>query len=113
MALDAPTITFAKSNLCLLTDVKLLFRFNAIVPLLEAIHLLIKFSQLRDVIVWFHSNSENLWKGHISNVLWQPILFRRWCVWKFPCLHQFYSWKHSISFRWITNLNIKTNHLAF
>ncbi len=51
MALDAPTITFAKSNLCLLVNVKTLLGLNAIIPLLEVIHSLIKISQLRDVFV--------------------------------------------------------------
>ncbi len=50
-ALDAPTIAFTKSNLCLLTNVKTLLGLNAIMSLLEAVHSLIKFSQLRDVFV--------------------------------------------------------------
>jgi len=51
MALNAPTIVFTKSNLCLLTNVKTLLGLNVIMPLLEAIHSLIKFSQLCDVFV--------------------------------------------------------------
>ncbi len=51
MALDALTIASAKSNLCLLTNVKSLLGFNAIITLLEVVHSLIKFSQLRDVFV--------------------------------------------------------------
>ncbi len=51
MALDAPTIIFAKSNLCILVNVKMLLGLNAIIPLLEAVHSLIKISQLRDVFV--------------------------------------------------------------
>jgi hypothetical protein len=49
--LDAPTIASTKSNLCLLTNVKTLLRLNAIMPLLEVVHSLIKFSQLYDVFV--------------------------------------------------------------
>jgi hypothetical protein len=49
MPLDAPTIASTKSNLCLLIDVKMLLGLNAIMPLLEVVHSLIKFSQLRDV----------------------------------------------------------------
>jgi len=52
ITLDAPTITSTKSNLCLLTDVKTLLRLNAIMPLLEVIHSLIKFSQLHDVFMF-------------------------------------------------------------
>jgi hypothetical protein len=50
MALDAPTITSTKSNLCLLTNLKML-GLNAIMSLLEAVHSLIKFSQLHDIFV--------------------------------------------------------------
>jgi hypothetical protein len=51
MALDAPTIASTNSTLCLLTNVKTLLGLNVIMPLLEANHSLIKFSQLRDVFV--------------------------------------------------------------
>jgi hypothetical protein len=51
MALDAPTITFTKSNLCLLTNVEMLLRFNVVMPLLEVVHFLIKFAQLRNMFV--------------------------------------------------------------
>jgi hypothetical protein len=49
MALDTPTITFAKSKLCSLIDVKTLLGLNAIMPLLVVVHSLNKFSQLRVV----------------------------------------------------------------
>jgi hypothetical protein len=45
-ALDAATITSTKSNLCLLINVELLLRLNVVMPLLEAMHSLIKFAQL-------------------------------------------------------------------
>jgi hypothetical protein len=51
MALDATTITSAKSNLCLLTNVEMLLGLNVVMPLLEAMHSLIKFAQLQDVFV--------------------------------------------------------------
>jgi hypothetical protein len=51
ITLNAPTIASTKSNLCLLTDVKMLLRLNAIMPLLEVVHSLIKFSQLHNVFV--------------------------------------------------------------
>jgi hypothetical protein len=44
ITLDAPTIAPAQSNLCLLISVKMLLGLNAIMPLLEAIHFLIKFA---------------------------------------------------------------------
>ncbi len=51
MALDAPTIPFAKSNLSLFIDVEtLLLGLNAIMVLLKVIHFLIKFTQLKDFL---------------------------------------------------------------
>jgi hypothetical protein len=51
ITLDAPTITSTKSNLRLLINVKMLLRLNAIMPLLEVVHSLLKFSQLCDVFM--------------------------------------------------------------
>jgi hypothetical protein len=51
MALDAPTIPSTKSNLYLLTNVETLLGLNVVMYLLEAIHSLIKFTQLKDVFV--------------------------------------------------------------
>jgi hypothetical protein len=44
MALDVAIITSTKSNLCLLTDVEMLLGLNVVMPLLEAMHSLIKFA---------------------------------------------------------------------
>jgi hypothetical protein len=96
ITLNAPTIASTKSNLCLLTNVKTLLRLNAIMPLLDAIHSLIKFSQLRDVFMCEFITIMKICElgMYILNVLWQPILFPRWCVSKFPCPYQFCSWEH-------------------
>jgi len=51
MPLDVATITSTKSNLCLLTNVEMLLRLNVVLPLLEAMHSLIKFAQLWDMFV--------------------------------------------------------------
>lgn len=52
MALNAPTICSTKFNLSLFIDVEtLLLSLNAMMVLLEAIHSLIKFTQLKDVFV--------------------------------------------------------------
>jgi hypothetical protein len=51
MTLDVPTIASTKSNLCLLIDVEMLLGLNVIMPLLHALHPLIKFAQLHDVFV--------------------------------------------------------------
>jgi hypothetical protein len=47
-----------------------LLGLNAMMPLLEAICSLIKFAQLRDVCLWFHSSNEDLWRGCVLHVLW-------------------------------------------
>jgi hypothetical protein len=51
MALDVATIPFVQSNISLLTDMKTLLKLNVVMALLEAIHSLIKFAQLKDVFV--------------------------------------------------------------
>jgi hypothetical protein len=43
MALDAPSITSTKSNLCLFNNVRMLLGLHPILPLLDAVHFLIKF----------------------------------------------------------------------
>jgi hypothetical protein len=43
MPLDAPSITSTKSNLCLFNVIKTLLRLPPIKPLLDAMHVLIKF----------------------------------------------------------------------
>jgi hypothetical protein len=51
MALDAPTVAFAKYNQYLRINVKMLLRLNVIMPLLKIIHSLIKFAQPCDAFV--------------------------------------------------------------
>jgi len=52
MALDAPIIPFAKSNLSLLINVESLLGLKVMMLMLEAIHSLIKFAKLKDVFVY-------------------------------------------------------------
>jgi hypothetical protein len=49
MALNLATIPFVQFNLSLFIYVETLLGLNAMMPLLKAIHSLIKFSQIRDV----------------------------------------------------------------
>ncbi len=51
MTLDASTLASTKFNLCLLTNIKTLLGLSVIMPLLEVVYSLIKFSQLRDVFM--------------------------------------------------------------
>ncbi len=52
MALDAPIIPFAKSNLSLLIDLESLLGLNVMMLMLKVIHSLIKFAKLKDVFVY-------------------------------------------------------------
>jgi hypothetical protein len=52
MTLNATTIPSTQSNLFLFTNVETLLGLNTMMPLLEAIHSLIKFAQLKDVFVY-------------------------------------------------------------
>ncbi len=45
--------------------------------------------------MWFYYNGENLRRGSISDVLWHPFFFPRWCVYEFPSLDWLCSWKHN------------------
>jgi len=50
MALYVALIPYAQSNIFLFTNVETLLGLNAMMPLLEALHSLIKFAQLKDVL---------------------------------------------------------------
>jgi len=50
MTLDATTIPCAQCNISLFTDVETLFGLNAMMPLLKALHSLVKFAQLKNVL---------------------------------------------------------------
>jgi hypothetical protein len=52
--------TYIQFNLSLLTNVETLLGLNAMMPLLEVVHSLIRFSQLRDVLFEISGNSEHL-----------------------------------------------------
>jgi hypothetical protein len=51
MALDALIVPFAKSNLFLLTNVGTLLGLNTMMLMLQVIHSLIKFAQLKNIFV--------------------------------------------------------------
>jgi hypothetical protein len=51
MALDSPTITLATSNLKLFCGVEILLSLVCLVPMLEIVNILVKFSLLRDIFV--------------------------------------------------------------
>lgn len=96
--LNVPTIlAFTKFNFCLLIDVEALLGLNAIMPFLEAIHSLIKYAQLCDVLVCNFIAIVKVCEREIYQMYCDNLfLLPRWCVWKLLCLYQFYSWKHKI-----------------
>lgn len=61
MALDVPAMHYAIFNLSLFTNVKTLFKLNAMMSLLKAIHSLIKFAKLKDEFLYdFINNNQDL-----------------------------------------------------
>jgi hypothetical protein len=65
MACDGPTNDKAKEFFELLCDLQILLGIVAILPLLEAIHNLIKFSQLCDVFVYDFVATTKVCQGEI------------------------------------------------
>jgi hypothetical protein len=112
MALNAPTIVFTKSNMCLLTNVKTLLGLNVIMPLLEAIHSLIKLSQLCDVFVCVFIIILKICEGDVYQMYYDNQYNFQGDV--FGNFHALINYVHeSIDLRWIKNLTARTNHLTF
>jgi hypothetical protein len=108
MTLDAPTIASTKSNLGLLIDVEMLLGLNVSMPLLHALHSLIKFDMFvcnfialvkicEGDIYWMYRDIHSSFQGDVF-MNFQALI---------NCVHE------SINFHWITYLNIGPNHLAF
>jgi hypothetical protein len=75
MILDAPKIDFAKSNLCLLTNVETFMGLDVIMPLLEIVHFFYQICTIAwHVYVLFYCNSSDLWRGCILDVLWHSFI---------------------------------------
>jgi hypothetical protein len=68
VALNAPIIPFAKSNLSLLTNVETLLGLNVAMLMLKAIHSLIKFTQLRDVFVYDFITVAKICEGDVYHM---------------------------------------------
>jgi len=65
ITLDAPTISFTKSNLCLLINVEMLLGLNVVMPLLEVMHSLIKFAQLQDMFMCDFITTVKICEGEV------------------------------------------------
>ncbi len=97
MALNAPTITFSKSNLCLLTNIEILLGLNAITPLLETMQSLIKFTPLYDVFACNFLIVIKICERMYIGCIVPSISFSlRWCLYELPSLDQLCSWEHKI-----------------
>ncbi len=107
MTLDAPIISFAKSNLSLLIDVESLLGLNVMMSMLKAVHSLIKFAKLRDVFFMISyvcegdaccmfCDKQSSFEGNVFNNF--AILINT--------AHE------NINFHWITYLNIAIDHLV-
>ncbi len=81
MTLEAPIITLAKSNLCLLTNDEML-GLNVIMPLLEVVHSLIKFTQLCDMFVCDFIVVVKICEGNVYQIFVTSIPFSKLiCLW--------------------------------
>jgi len=65
MTLNAPTIRYVGSNLSLIINMETLLGLNVMVPLLEEIHYLIKFAQLKDGFVCIFISIVRICEGNV------------------------------------------------
>ncbi len=90
----------------------MLLELNVIMPLLEAMHFLIKFGQLQDMIVCDFAAIIKICEGDVYQMYceihssFQGDVFINFQA-LINCVHQ------RINFYWIINLNTITNYLAF
>ncbi len=95
-----------------MTNVKILLGFNAIMPLLEEVHSLIKFSQLHYVLVCDFIAIVKIWERDVYMTYYDNHYYFQGDV--FGNFHAIINNTHeSISFWWIMDLNIGTYHLFF
>jgi len=101
------TKTFAKSNLCLMTNVKMLLGLNAIMPLLEEVHSLIKSSQLHDMFVCDFIAIVKICEIDVYMMYYDNHYYFQGDM--FENFHAFINNVHKrMSFWWIMDLNIGT-----
>jgi hypothetical protein len=112
MAIDAPTTPSTKFNLFLLINVETLFGLNVMMPMLEAIHSLIKFAQLRNVFVCNLITTSKVGEGDVYHMFYyRESSFEGNVFNYFTTLIN--SVHKSINLCWITNMNSEIDHLAF
>jgi hypothetical protein len=112
MALDAPIISFAKSNLSLSIDVESLLGLNVMMSMLEAIHSLIKFAKLRDVFVYDFITIVKICERDVCHVFYdKQSSFEGNVFNNFTILIN--TTNENINFHWITYLSTGIDHLIF
>ncbi len=113
MALDAATIpSIQPFSLSLFTDVETLLGLNAMMPLLKAVHSLIKFAQLKDVFVYDFIIIVKICERDVYRMFYDSQFSFEGDV--FINFKAFINTTHdNINLCWITNLNTSIDHLAF
>ncbi len=112
MALDAPIIPFAKSNLSLLIDVESMLGLNVMMSMLKAIHSLIKFAKLKDVFVYDFITIVMIREGDVCCMFYdkqssfEGNVFNNFTI-LINIIHE------NSNFHWIKDLNTTIDHLAF
>jgi hypothetical protein len=112
MALDAPIIPFAKSNLSFLIHVESLLGLNVMMSLLEAVHSLIKFAKLKDVFVYGFIAIVKVCEGDVCCMFCdKQFSFESNVFNNFTILIN--TINENINFHWITYLNTAIDHFVF
>ncbi len=114
MALDAPIIPFAKSNLFLMNGVESLLGLNVMMSMLQATHSLIKFVKLKDVFVYDFMAIVKICEGDVCCMFcdkqfsfpFEGNVFNNFTI-------LINTVNENVNFHWITSLSIGIDHLAF
>jgi hypothetical protein len=112
IALDNHRKHQAKQNYEHLCDLQILLGLAYILPLLESMHVLIKFAHMSDVFVCNLVVAIKVYQGDLYNMyLEQSLNFTIDTYWAFKSLLEC---KHeNIHMKWILDLNFGLQHLAF
>jgi hypothetical protein len=112
MAINTPTTLSTQSNFFLSINVEILFGLNVMMPMLEAIHSLIKFAQLKDVFVYNFITIIKVGEGDVYCIFYDmQSSFEGNVLNYFTTLIN--NVHKSINLCWNIDMNTKIDHLAF
>jgi hypothetical protein len=112
MGLDAPIEIKVNDNLTHLVDVEVLLSLSCVFPLLEVVHNLIKFSQMRDSFDCNFIVTIKICQEDVCFLYFNPsITFKSHVFHLFTSLAEVKN--ENILMKWITNPTTKTHHLTF